>query len=102
MLTLLQFLPGPVNYDPDMADLQKYLFPTLSLSLEIKKDPNNAEWLLMDIETCKIQNGRWDTHVRILDESGDLVALSKSVSTMTAIDRIKTGKAKIGDDTSKL
>lgn len=54
--------------------------PTLSLSLEIKKDPKDAKWLFLRIRAHKIQNGRFDTDVYVMDESGDLVALSRHVS----------------------
>ncbi|KUL84862.1 hypothetical protein ZTR_08250 [Talaromyces verruculosus] len=83
------FLPAPLNFDPTMADLSKYVFPTMCMSVEIKKDPKDAEWLFQEIVCHKIQNGRYDTDVRVLDENGDLVALSKHVSIMAEMKRTK-------------
>jgi hypothetical protein len=50
------------------------------MATEIKKDPKGAEWLFLRIKTHKIKNGRFDTDIWVLDEEGDLVALSKHVS----------------------
>lgn len=85
-----------------MADASKYVFPTLCMSIEIKKNPNNAEWLFLEIVCHSIHNGRFDTDVRVLDENGDLVALSKHVSVMSDMTRTKTSKMTIGEDFSKL
>lgn len=97
-----QFLPAPLNFDPAMSDLSKYVFPTLCMSIEIKKDPKNAEWLFTEIVCHKIHNGRWDTDVRVLDEQGELVALSKHVSVMAEMTRTKASKITVGDEFAKL
>jgi hypothetical protein len=57
-------------------------YPTLCMSSEIKKDPKGAKWLFMRITTHAIKNGRFDTDIYVVDEEGDLVALSKHVSLM--------------------
>lgn len=85
-----------------MADVSKYVFPTLCMSIEIKKNPNNAEWLFLEILCHSIRNGRFDTDVRVLDENGELVALSKHVSAMADMTRTKTNKMTIGENFSKL
>ncbi|KAH8693566.1 thioesterase-like superfamily-domain-containing protein [Talaromyces proteolyticus] len=95
-------LPAPLNFDPTMADASKYLFPTLCMSVEVKKDPGNAEWLFLEVITHKIHNGRFDSDVRVLDENGDLVALSKHVSAIADVKRTKTTKITIGEEFSKL
>ncbi|CRG91961.1 hypothetical protein PISL3812_09015 [Talaromyces islandicus] len=96
------FLPAPLNFDPTMADLSKFVFPTLCMSIEIKKNPNNADWLFLELLCHSIHNGRFDTDVRVLDENGELVALSKHVSVMADMTRTKTNKMTIGEDFSKL
>ncbi|RAO73554.1 uncharacterized protein BHQ10_009566 [Talaromyces amestolkiae] len=98
----IQFLPAPLNFDPTMADLSKYVFPTMCMSVEIKKDPKDAEWLFLEIVCHKIQNGRYDTDVRVMDENGDLVALSKHVSVMAEMKRTKASKITVGDEFAKL
>jgi hypothetical protein len=102
LIDCVQLLPAPLNFDPTMADASKYVFPTLCMSIEIKKNPNNAEWLFLEILCHSIHNGRFDTDVRVLDENGDLVALSKHVSVMSDMTRTKTSKMTIGEDFSKL
>lgn len=85
-----------------MADLSKYVFPTMCMSVEIKKDPKDAQWLFLEIVCHKIQNGRYDTDVRVMDENGDLVALSKHVSVMAEMKRTKASKITVGDEFAKL
>lgn len=51
---------------------------------EIKKDPKDSKWLFMRIRTHQIKNGRFDTDVTVVDESGDLVCLSRHVSLILA------------------
>jgi len=46
-----------------------------------------AEWLFIKVISHKIGNGRFDQEVHILDEEGDLVALSKHVSTAVELKR---------------
>jgi hypothetical protein len=53
------------------------------MNTEIKKDPKGAEWLFVRTKAHKIKNGRFDTDVWVLDEEGDLVALSKHVSLIS-------------------
>lgn len=56
-------------------------YPTLLLNLEIKKalPENGVKWLFSRVEAKKIQNGRYDLEVLLLDTEGDLVALSHHV-----------------------
>ncbi|KAI1343166.1 thioesterase-like superfamily-domain-containing protein [Xylariaceae sp. FL0016] len=57
-------------------------FPTLVLNLDIKKalPPGGAEWLFVRVQAKRIQNGRFDYEVVIMDEGGDVVALSHHVA----------------------
>ncbi|KAI9694167.1 MAG: hypothetical protein M1822_003438 [Bathelium mastoideum] len=58
-----------------------YLYPTLSLHLEIKKPlpAEGIEWLFVHARSYEIKNGKFDANVTILDESLELVALSHQV-----------------------
>lgn len=64
-------------------------FPTLNLSLDVKKGPPEGgwEWLFMRIEIHSCVNGRFDYDVFILDEQGDLVALSKHANLIVSVER---------------
>ena len=76
-----KFGGAPNNFARDDEDYKSgVVYPTLSMATEIKKDPKGAKWLFMRIETHEIRNGRFDTNVVILDEKGELVALSNHVS----------------------
>lgn len=68
-----------------MEDLKTITYPTVCLSIEVKKDPKDAEWLFVRIRSHQIKNGRFDQDVTVLDEKGDLVALSKHVCTAIEI-----------------
>ena len=47
----------------------KYWYPTLNLSLEVKKTiPSDTRWLFTRTQLKKIANGRHDTEMIILDE----------------------------------
>lgn len=56
----------------------KYWYPTLSLNLDVKKllPEDGVEWLFVRVQAKEIQNGRFDLQIHVLDEAGDLVALS--------------------------
>jgi len=56
----------------------KFWYPTLSLNLDVKKllPEEGVQWLFVRVQSKKIQNGRFDLEVTVLDEVGDIVALS--------------------------
>jgi acyl-coenzyme A thioesterase PaaI-like protein len=78
----------------------RYWFPTLVLNLEVKKalPEEGVEWLFVRVRAKQIRNGRMDLEVVILDEGGDLVALSHHVSFIVPVSR---NTAKIGAGESK-
>ncbi|KAK5076925.1 hypothetical protein LTS08_007479 [Lithohypha guttulata] len=55
-----------------------YWYPTLSLNLDVKKllPQEGVEWLFVRIQAKSIKDGRFDLLIHVLDEGGDLVALS--------------------------
>ncbi|KAH8799704.1 thioesterase-like superfamily-domain-containing protein [Xylogone sp. PMI_703] len=75
------FFSAPTNFYDDLEDLKQYVYPTTCISIEVKKDPGNAAWLFVEVVSNQIKNGRFDQEVHVFDEEGDLVALSKHVST---------------------
>lgn len=64
------------------VDLSKFWFPTLVLNMEIKKllPPDGVEWLFVRVRPKQIRNGRLDLEIVVLDEEGDIVALSSHVA----------------------
>ncbi len=55
-----------------------YWYPTLTLSLEIKKllPPGGVRWLFVRAQVKEVKNGRMDAEVMIFDQGMGLVALS--------------------------
>ncbi|TVY33022.1 hypothetical protein LSUB1_G007348 [Lachnellula subtilissima] len=76
-------------------------YPTLLLNLDVKKvlPDEGVEWLLVRVEAKAIKNGRMDLEIVILDEGGDLVALSHHVALAVPANRNlaerNTGASKI-------
>ncbi|OLN87207.1 hypothetical protein CCHL11_03554 [Colletotrichum chlorophyti] len=66
-----------------------FWYPTLALNLDVKKalPDNGAEWLFIRSLTKVIRNGRLDLEVVVLDESGDVVALSSHVNMILSAER---------------
>ena len=64
---------------PDPKNPRKtFWYPTLSLNLDVKQllPVEGIEWLFVRMEAKKIHNGRLDLMITVLDERGDIVALS--------------------------
>ncbi|PTU23479.1 hypothetical protein P175DRAFT_0432778 [Aspergillus ochraceoroseus IBT 24754] len=58
----------------------QYALSTLCLSLEFKKRPDpSTEWVLIRSNSTQVSEGRYDMNMEILDEAGDLLALSNHV-----------------------
>lgn len=57
----------------------------MSMSLEVKKDPNGAEWLLTRVEMNRAEKGRFTLDVTILTEDGEIVAIARLMSLMIEV-----------------
>lgn len=79
----------------------KFWYPTLLLNLDVKKvlPEEGIEWLFVRVEAKQIKNGRMDLEIVILDEKGELVALSHHVAFALGTER-NTAKRKT--DSSKI
>ncbi|KAI0009682.1 thioesterase-like superfamily-domain-containing protein [Xylariaceae sp. FL0662B] len=64
-------------------------YPTLVLNLDIKKalPPGGVEWLFVRVQAKSARNGRDDFEVVILDEAGEIVALSHHVAFAVSAER---------------
>lgn len=87
----LEQIPAmPLNYGYDndmMGFLKMYGHSTISLTMEIKKDPKGAQWLLQRAVMNAAKNGRFDLDVKIIDEDGDLVASVCQVNKLIPLRR---------------
>ncbi|KAI1504528.1 thioesterase-like superfamily-domain-containing protein [Biscogniauxia marginata] len=76
-------------------------YPTLVLNLDVKKalPPEGVEWLFVRLEAKQVRNGRQDYEIVILDETGEIVALSHHVAMVLSgeknLAKRRTGKSKI-------
>ncbi|KAK7953798.1 hypothetical protein PG988_014492 [Apiospora saccharicola] len=68
--------------DKKRQPLAKFWYPTLLLNLDIKKTlpAEGVEWLFVRVRAKQIFNGRQDLEVVILDQQGEIVALSHHVA----------------------
>jgi hypothetical protein len=109
-----QIVESYVNAERGESDLEektpdassprpKFWYPTLALNLDVKKllPEEGTEWLFVRVQATVIRNGRIDLHVTVLDETGDVVALSTHCSLVMDADRNTTRNSKKKQD-SKL
>ncbi|MCJ1463376.1 hypothetical protein MMC07_001983 [Pseudocyphellaria aurata] len=92
----------PMVFEPYQyigSDTQPALwYPTLHLSLEIKKalPSEGVQWLFSRVRAKQIKNGRFDLEVVILDEKADIVALSHHVAMIVPADRNTAKRRSVG------
>jgi acyl-CoA thioesterase len=84
-----QFLSIPTSFPENQKDavksLMTFVHPTLSMSMEVKRDPKDAEWLFVRVEWRKAEKGRFSVDVTMLNEEGKLVAIARLVILMMEI-----------------
>lgn len=79
-------------------------YPTLLLNLDIKKalPEEGVEFLFLRVRAKQIKNGRYDLEIVILDETGDIVALSHHVCMVLSAERNLAARSNKEGSTSKL
>ncbi|KAJ5458241.1 hypothetical protein N7475_009629 [Penicillium sp. IBT 31633x] len=67
----------------------KFWYPTVTLNVDMKKHlpAEGVEWLYSRIETKVVRDGRTDLEVTVLDEAGDVIALSTQVGLVVSASR---------------
>jgi len=79
----------------------RFWYPTLLLNLDVKKSlpEEGVSWLLVRVQSKMIRNGRLDIEVVIMDEEGNIVALSHHIAFALPVERNlaarRTGASKI-------
>ncbi len=73
----------------DRNAMARFWYPTLLLNLEVKKllPEEGVEWLFARVRAKEIKNGRMDLEIVILDEGGEIVALSQHVGLILGVER---------------
>ncbi|KAI1097438.1 thioesterase-like superfamily-domain-containing protein [Jackrogersella minutella] len=66
-----------------------FWYPTVVLNLDVKKvlPPEGVDWLFVRVRTKNIRGGRMDLEIVILDEAGEVVALSHHVVLVVGSER---------------
>ena len=91
--------------DKARAVIEKpFWYPTLLLNLDVKKalPDEGVEWLFARVRAKQIKNGRLDLEVVVLDEEGDVVALSHHISLVLGAERNMAQRRKTEGEASKL
>ena len=89
-ISSLPFLADTFIPLPEAYGLTGNWFPTMCLGIEVKKAPPTEkgwEWLFMRIEMRVVKYGRNDIDVVIMDEEGEIVALSRHTALIVSFER---------------
>lgn len=83
------------------ASASKFWYPTLLLNLDVKKalPEEGVDWLFVRTRAKQIQNGRYDLEVVVMDEVGDIVALSHHVCMILPAARNLAARKSTNKDT---
>jgi hypothetical protein len=87
----------PANHLEALRDSLAYGYPTISMSMEIKRDPKCAEWLFVRIKTDGLLNGHYASDVTVLNGDGELVAVARIMGLVVEMSRAEKSGAKKGD-----
>lgn len=84
--------------------LAMFWYPTVVLNLDVKKalPEEGVEWLFMRSRSKQIKNGRLDIEVIIMDEQGELIALSHHVTLVLSAERNMADRKRNGENGSKM
>ncbi|KAK2831938.1 hypothetical protein FQN49_007017 [Arthroderma sp. PD_2] len=93
--------------DDKIESRGKFWYPTILLNMDIKKKlpAEGVEWLYLRVHTKKLHNGRMDLDVVIMDEKGEVVALSNQVALALSASRnlsARKGNGKANGGESKI
>lgn len=81
-----------------------FWYPTVLLNLDVKKalPREGVKWLHVRLQAKAIKNGRFDLEIVVLDEGGDLVALSHHVCFAVSAARNTAARRTVGAGETKL
>lgn len=67
----------------------KFWYPTVLLNIDFKKalPDEGVEWLFLRVRAKRIQNGRMDYEIVVLDEARDVIAVSNHINLILGTDR---------------
>ncbi|KAG9980483.1 hypothetical protein KCU78_g21675, partial [Aureobasidium melanogenum] len=79
-------------------------YPTLLLNLDVKKllPEEGVEFLFLRVRAKQIKNGRYDLEVIIMDDTGDIVALSHHICMIMSAERNLQARSNSAKPANKL
>ncbi|KAJ9626351.1 hypothetical protein H2203_003983 [Taxawa tesnikishii (nom. ined.)] len=82
--------------DKKKRGMAKFWYPTVLLNLDVKKalPEEGVEFLFVRTRAKQIKNGRYDLEIVVLDETGDIVALSHHVCLVLSAERNMAKRSK--------
>ncbi|KAI9851125.1 MAG: hypothetical protein M1838_004460 [Thelocarpon superellum] len=88
------YRPSKGSSDSETSGWVRHWYPTLVLNLEPKKllPDEGVEFLFVRARSKQIQKGRMDLEVTVLDETGDIVALSNHLALIMSASRNTQGR----------
>jgi hypothetical protein len=75
--------------EPLLGGQVKFWYPTVLLNIDFKKSlpDEGVEWLFLRVRAKRIQNGRMDYEIVVLDEGRDVVVVSNHINLIYGADR---------------
>lgn len=75
-----------------------FWYPTVLLNVDIKKKlpPGGVEWLYTRVQNKRVKDGRLDIDIVVLDEEGDIVAISNQVALIVSASRNAAARGQNG------
>ncbi|EEP82916.1 conserved hypothetical protein [Uncinocarpus reesii 1704] len=82
---------------------RRFWYPTVLLNVEFKKrlPKEGVQWLYSRVHTKTLHNGRMDLDIVVLDEAGDIVALSNHVALVVGAERNTSERGSNGNGNGK-
>lgn len=104
---VVDMFPLAFRESPHMTDAERKAprwYPTVSLNLDVKRRiPEGTEWLYVRAATVEMHKGRFDIEIVVLDQTGQVIALSNHVSLVLSAERnMAARKGKDGVEAGKL
>jgi len=62
------------------AGIKAWDVRTMSIAIDIRRDPMGAKWLLMRSVMHEARNGRSDNDIKVINEKGEIVAIVHQVN----------------------
>lgn len=81
--------PMPYNYEENLqAAIMNWDVRTVSIAIDIRRNPKGEKWLLQRAVMNEELNGRFDVDIKVINPDGEIVAIVHQVNI--SVPRVKT------------